>query len=400
MSRLRAFFLLLILFILNPFCAFCVSLIKIRNCTAYVSIRSNYNLFLIVISLFLGVLAYTQYTTQGDIIRTYESIILDAHVPELLTIDFGSSIFKIINVFIYNITGNVQYTSLFWVFLIYYLSLLSIVNIIEYKEKSTGHALYDYVCALIFCFIIFTQVTELMKQAVAAALFFYSFTSIINRRLFRGGLCLLLSLGIHASSFFYFPLLLAFFIKKSKYLCICAILSFLFRGFNLMEFVATKFRGLTIFSSIVDRAELYSEEHMENFFRADSLYFVTLFTFFVFFVSFIYLASKNKNSIFLKLCIIMIIVLNLNHGVSHNFTRMLTMLFPFYLMIFSELDDVSDKYRVISQKVFLFSTFVFSLVMMSSRLSSTSSYGTSFMDNSLLKILISPLYLYLTTITF
>lgn len=388
-SPLRCF----ILFIINPFVSFCDSLYSVASNHNYT--RKDYKFLFFIIALFLGVLAFTQKTDSGDIFRVYQYTEYDANNLENVTSRFGSSLFSLTNILIYKLTGNVQYLSLFWVTLLYYLIFVSILNIFEYSGIKYSSRLLNYVVASILCFVIYTQVTEIMKQGIATSLFFYAFTNLINERKKIAIVSIVLSLGIHATAFFFLPLYFAVAIKNQKWLFILAMLSFLFRQFNLMGFIVSSFAGVGSLSFLVDMASGYNEKNIENFFRSDALYFTATFFMYFLYVLFVYIRS---NSVFVRVCLLMIIVLNLNYGVSHNFTRLMTMLFPFYIMLYLELRKINTPIGVLATKFFLFATFVFTVTLEYGRLASSSSYPTSFMDNSILKIIVSPLYIYLSTV--
>lgn len=388
-SPLRCF----ILFIINPFVSFCDSLYSVASNHNYT--RKDYKFLFFIIALFLGVLAFTQKTDSGDIFRVYQYTEYDANNLENVTSRFGSSLFSLTNILIYKLTGNVQYLSLFWVTLLYYLIFVSILNIFEYSGIKYSSRLLNYVVSSILCFVIYTQVTEIMKQGIATSLFFYAFTNLINERKKIAIVSIVLSLGIHATAFFFLPLYFAVAIKNQKWLFILAMLSFLFRQFNLMGFIVSSFAGVGALSSLVDMASGYNEKNIENFFRSDALYFTATFFMYFLYVLFVYIRS---NSVFVRVCLLMIIVLNLNYGVSHNFTRLMTMLFPFYIMLYLELRKINTPIGVLATKFFLFATFVFTVTLEYGRLASSSSYPTSFMDNSILKIIVSPLYIYLSTV--
>lgn len=385
------------LFVLNPFISLCYCLYTIANKKDYS--RRDYRGLFFVISLFMGVLAFTQKTNQGDIIRIYERAVSDSYMIEYIALEFGSSLFRLINVLVYKLTGNVQYISVLWVTLIYYLTFLSVLNIYEHGNHLYPRIIYGYVIAILLCFVVYTQVTEIMKQGVAASLFFYGFTSLINGRKINSILSIAISLGIHGSSFFFLPLFLAVFLNNKRVLLLLALLSFGFRQFNLMSFVAATLAGFDSLSSLISLAEMYSDVNMVNFFRADTFYFTIVFFFYFFYVLYVYARSQN-NSVFLNACLLMVVVLNLNYEISHNFTRMLTMMFPFYTMLYSELRSKTDSMTSLLTKGFLFTSFVLSFVLMYGRLVPSTGYLTSYMDNSLVKILLSPLYFYLTTTTF
>lgn len=381
------------LFILNPFVSLCTCIYKLSSRRELA--RKEYNALYIFIALFWAVLAFTQKTDTGDISRVYEYAIRDSENIGGVVIGFRASLFSLINAYIYMITGNVQYISLLWIFLLYYLILKSILNIIEYKNKNLcGNQVYYLVTAM-SCFMIFTQVTEIMKQAVVAGLFFYSFTSLINGRKRISVVAYLMSFGIHPTAFFYAPLYTAPFFKSKNVLVVLVIISFLFRVFNLMEFVMMVSQNIPFLSSINEIAEGYNEQHIENFFRSDSFYFAV--SFIIYFATVMYAFIRDKeNSILLRICMLMVIILNLNYSNSHNFTRMMLMLFPFYIIIYMELFKHVGIDSIV-RRLFVILIGICSLYIQYGRLYGGGIYVTSFMDNSITKIVFSPLYYYLTT---
>ena len=124
-----------------------------------------------------------------------------------------------------------------WVWVIYYFSLRATQNILEYYEVFMNNkiALLD-TAAIVFCFINFTQVTEIMKQAVATALVFYSYSNLLIKKWGEALIAFVVALSIHLSPLFFIPVL----VNLPQ---ICTVDSFmhqlLFRELNAMDITSS-----------------------------------------------------------------------------------------------------------------------------------------------------------------
>ena len=367
--------------------------------------EANYRFFSVLVSLFFALLAFTQKTDVGDLSRTYSIIESSFYIAGNNLKDYffyaivseKYVIFSVVNALIYAITGNVQYTSLLWVFVIYYSFLIGVLNIIKYqKEKPNRKYVFWLFFSSIVSFMIFTQVTEIMKQAIALSLFFYGFSSYLLDKKRKAIFVLLIAFGIHFSILFFIPM---FFVNKIKYkiLIYITLISFIFRFFNLMSFVVDFFSIIGFHSQIAETAEGYIHNY-KDFFSPSAPFFLASFFFFFMLTMFV-VYIKPKNPSLVKVSLLMIIVLNLNYSNGHNFTRMMTLMYPFYvLLLFDVLNKsrITNKIRSISVLFILLIPMWLNYRMASGRLSAVSSYATSFMDNSILKIATSSIYSYLS----
>lgn len=386
------------LFLLAPFFSFSIALFLLF----YRSWRGKeYKFLLLVISLFWGLLAYTQFTEVGDLSRVYKRIQLSDTLSMQGYIAFmlsGSKyiLFDWANLFIYKISGNIRLVSFFWIFVLYYSFFMGILNLLEYKKISLSRKnMGGIIAASVFCFILFTQVTEIMKQGVATALFFYAYSCFLVGKRKRCIIVGLLSLGIHFSPLFLCPI---FFAKKlgNKTLVLLVLLSFGCRGFNLMTLVAHVLASTGLFPVLGGLAEQY-EETLEHFFSSSATFFTLTFWLFTLATFFVFWVVRPKDNILVKAAMIIIIMLNLNYSVSHNFTRILNNMFPFYCMLFIDLSTFkrNPALRKLAMTVFIVVTLTLNLRIAYERLASDSSYPTQFMNNSIPQIMFSSAWNYL-----
>ena len=397
-SPIINFWILFCVFFFNPFLCFLLVIYHLGK-EGSLSTRKNAYFF---ISLFLGFVAYTQNTKTGDLVRTYEDIV-NSHY----NLSYGFSFFilqskhilyDIVNQTIYSVTREVRLVSLFWIFMLFYCTLMAIENIVQIeKYRLTRRELCVLIVATIFCFVIFTQVTELMKQGVATSLFLYAFSQLLRGKKVMCTVVIIAAINIHFSVFFLLPVL---FVRRIPPLALLTLLfvSFFFREFGLMEFILSKFESIPflgeffMMESVLKSAESYQNQ-MDNFFNSDSPYF--LFQFWSFFLITILFCYFIKKEFFINVCLSFLIILNFCYKDNHNYTRLLTMLFPFYIALFFTIKQINNKTTKNSiTNILLFCTFLANARIFVSRITSTG-YGTSFLDNSLLNLLYYPSFMYL-----
>lgn len=395
----KEYLLLLPLFILQPFIA-TLSAIFILGANSHN--EREYKLLFFVISLFLSLLAFTQKTDVGDISRVYYNIETASYlgIKEYIAYSFITDkyiLFSILNQIIYQLTGNVQYISLFWVFILYYCTFLSILNFYKYRNlKPKNDQILVITIACLFCFIMFTQVTEIMKQAVCTSLALLAYSNYLLGNKKRMILIVILACGVHFSIFLLSPIFLSKSLKQ-RIIIAMVLFSFVCRQFNLMELTITIISKIGGFAKILGVAEYYNAD-LDGFFDISAPFFKYSYLFYIILTLFTYLFFKRKDNYLINACLLMICVLNINYSVSHNITRMLTMMYPFYLMLIIDLMQNSKynkhlKYCVIAFTLLI--TLVFNYRMAYDRLSINGTYPTSFMNNSVLDIVISPSFSYL-----
>lgn len=392
---------LCLLFFLNPFIAFSFSLWMLGK--QYLTEKTVIFL-LIIVSAYMGLLAYTQSSEMCDI-QNYYRMIKNA-VPadhswssffksiEISYLQDRYPIFAAINGFIYWSTTNVQLVSLFWLFIVYFCCFVGSLNLLKYYEiPLTPKALAPLIVGTVLCLIYFTQATEIIKQAVATSVFYYAYSLFILGKKRIAIVLILSTYFIHFSALFFLPWLLADKISTKK-LWIITLISFVFRYINSMDLFVHLFSGFSFLGGAVERAQAYSTD-MENFFQSGASYFVL--AFFTLFISawLVYKCNKRQN-ILMNCVLFMLIMLNLSYSTSHNFTRLLTLIYPVYCMLIVELLSVSksvNRYKWLLGFMLLLN-FVLNVRLAYARMSETSTWRTSYMNNSITKIVFSPVWSY------
>ena len=80
-----------------------------------------------------------------------------------------------------------------------------------------------------------------------------------------------------------------------------------------------------ILGQIYSAAEIYRGEH-ETFFQSGAFMFTLIFII-SFFIIFSKIVVPKSNLV--NVCLLMVVILNLSYTNNHNYTRLLTMMFPF-----------------------------------------------------------------------
>ena len=381
-----------LLFVINPFLTACFSLFKIFKCER----EELYYVYFFFISLFLGLLAYTQETEYGDISRLYKEISNGVTYPsdsidEFLVL-YIYPIFAFTNFTLAKTFNNVQIVSLFWGWAIYFLFFVGFYRILEnYRgdvdSKKTGIA----VCISVFCVIIFSQSTELLKQAISTSLFFYAYSCYLLGKKLKTVFIVLISLGIHFSILFFAPIFFAKWFGK-KTLFFIYIFSFIFWPVDLMEFVAVATGGVSDLVIISEKAEFYN--NLEGFYSSTAPTFQITYWLLAILTIIANIIGKSQDAILVKASLLFLIILNLSFGNDHNFTRLLSLSYPFFsllLVVFLNSKNLVGRRCVY---VLAFLTLVVNIKFTHDRLF-TKNYNTSYMGNSMLRIIVSPVTEYL-----
>lgn len=204
---------LFLLFFAWPFGGFIVSIFLLFRPTISVKCQT---VCIVILSLFSGLLAFSQKSLADmdtDCIRYYYAFEHFESISPLSIfeyLDFTAIlnfVFVPISAFVVSLTGNVQVISLLWTSIVYLLTFMSARKLMRYYGCFTNRNFAKLVLSLTFCFIAFVQVSELLKQASAFAVFFYGFTLFMT-----GGskiitvIATILSIGIHPTSIMLLPL--------------------------------------------------------------------------------------------------------------------------------------------------------------------------------------------------
>ena len=362
----------------------------------------QYNFLFFLMSMSFALLAYTQVSLAAmdtDIVRYYNSyqfmvgssFSLNSY---LIFEDVLTYSFMFVNILLVYFFKNVQIISLFWTFFIYMLFFLTVLKLFSIEGiRCTKENLF-WVCFIsLFGLILFTQVTETIKNAAAFALFFYLFACFLAKEnLMKIFILYFIGVGIHSSILMLFPL---FFYKliNSKLLFCFFLISIFLSSLNLTEILMELLPDVGYLGLILKRVEHYALEG-ENLF---SIRYV-LILFFVFCTALLLLKRKvfNEENKFLNIVLLYLIIATLNYSNFDGFVRFVN--FIQFIVVFVFIPFLRDKKRNQSIIAIFFIVFLVTNLQMtySRTISPHLDYRSCYMDNSLSKILFSNVVDYLT----
>lgn len=358
----------------------------------------------IIISLTFALLAYTQESIDDtDISRYYYMFQMYDSVDLLnityydVLIDQTYFIFNPVSKFIVSLFGNVQAFSFFWIFIIYYLYFLGCENYCRFRDiRLSNRHLFLFIFISIFGFILFTQVSETIKQAVAASVFFYGFSLKLLGRKTAFCVLTLLSFGIHSSVLLLFPVIFYkyFNSKRAALLFLIALtMSFL----NVMQLLVNVLPDTGILLLLKDKASNYTE----TMWRGASMLRYDIMLLIAFFMLIAlkrsngeYLSSKAIFIPFIYFCLILA-----NRHVIHNYVRFINLSYFMYAFLFIEY--INTRRVLIKDfkayfELLLIVAFLVANLHMTYYRTIGGSYLSSYMDNSLLQIIGSSVFSYLS----
>ena len=393
-----------IAFLVNPFIGLLFSLLFLR--------KGKYNdqgkIFMyITISLFFAVLAFTQKSTSADvetdIIRYYDSYkdciyysIFDKDLYFNLNITFLA--FDIISRVIVAVSGNVQFFSFFWTFICYILFFLSLDNYLRFRNiKLSKKDHFILILVSVTSLLLFTQITETVKQAVSISCFFYGYSLFLCGNKKSMIFWIILSLFCHLSSVF---LLLMFipFLFSQKYFNIILITSLILGILNVMNILNLILSMVGVETYLLEILSHKTEKYAEDLggFSISAIFIIELL---VILLACLYIKKSTYHSPkYFNLMLPYLCVLFLNISSPHNFDRYLNLAaFPLAVLI---IDMLSLKSRIVKNRSKIIILVCLSLFLVNARKTyfrtlAETGYTSSYMDNSLTKILVSPSFVYL-----
>lgn len=250
----------LFLFILWPFGSFIVSTYSLLNRKLS---ETNTIVCLFMLSLFLGLLAFTQKSLAAedtDCIRYYEFFELFEDIEPLYAIsslnilELLNFVFMPASVLVISITGNVQSISFLWTFIVYFLMYMSIRRLMIFYGCYTQRQFAIVVLITTFCFMVFVQITELLKNSAAFTVFFYGFTLYMtngNKAAVIG--LIIASIGIHPSVIMLLPLLLYRKVNTKIVLVISCVVLLISLVSNVLGLLINILPGGGYFDLVLDR---------------------------------------------------------------------------------------------------------------------------------------------------
>ena len=309
---------------------------------------------------------------------------------EILTYTFAS-----INVILIVITKNVQVISLFWTFFIYFISLCSVWNFanhlgIGHLRKGSNFAFIIFF--LIFGAILFTQVTETIKSAAAITLFFYILSLKIKG---KSGLIvyslLFLCIGIHAQAIMLIPILYFRQCNTNTLIIILSIILIIAPFFNIIAIASTLLAALGgWFSLLFERMFFYSYDLANN---TSIRYVGTGIMLFITSLYLYYCHTFKSNYKILNINLLYLIIMFLNFTVSDAFIRFAN--FSTFISTICILGLMRGKRNILYFSIFTIIICILNLQMTLGR-TIGNGYTSSYMDNSITKIITSPVSDYLS----
>ena len=361
----------------------------------------QYKYVFFMISLSFALLAYTQKSLSvedTDVVRyymTYEPLIGGPIKGStyLVLKDMLYYFFMLTNICLVFLTSNVQVISLFWTFITYYLFFLTMLKLLHYQQIECSRInIFILTFLSLFGFILFTQVTETIKNAAAFAIFFYAFTCFIcKENKVKVFLLYFIGVGVHISILMFIPL---FFYKMVNYrfLFLLLLIAILLSSINLMELISNILPDKEFGSLLLERVEYYANEGKALF----ALRYISILVF-VWLVSFFLFKNSlfNKENGFFNIVILYLIISCINYSNFDGFVRFVNFIQFILLLEFLPLLR-NKKKNALLVMVFVMFFGVTNLLMTYSRtLSPIHDYRSSYMDNSVPKVLFSNVFDYL-----
>lgn len=386
---------LAMLFIIWPFGAFLLCFFLLsklegsRNRAVFICV--------FIISLYWGLLAFTQKSLavgDTDCITYYNNLTVFEGVPAYRVFEY-IDIFGLLNFIFYPasaffvaLTGNVQTASFLWVFVSYACFYYCIFLFLRISDCYSNKFYFLILLISSFCFAVFVQISELLKNASAFSVFFVAFTLYFKKGWnYKTVILLLLSLGLHPSVIMLSPLYL-YKCFSTRFLILFSVIVFpLSTLFNIFDCLINYIPGGSYF-------ELLSNRIDTSFESAGSLHYV-LKMLLLFFMSLgVWFKFGKKDNYVSNVAFLYFILASLNYINLVAYLRFA--LFSHFIMAFL----LIEYYRINSKKfdfaiillVFLF--FTLSLRYTIGRLT-PGGYTSSYMDNSVSKMIFSSTFDYL-----
>lgn len=385
------FLCLAVLWLISPFLSIFVFLYLIGK---YRLSNRQLSYVQFLISCTFGLLAYTQQSLSNtDVLRYYAMfepfVDMDLNLANyFLLTDSLSYTFTIVSVFLTSLFKNVQIVSGFWVFLSYQFYFMGLRNYLQIRNITLSHRQMSFIVGIsIFGLILFTQVSELLKQGAAVSLFFYTYTYFLKTgNKWRTCILLFLDIGIHFSQVIFVPL---FFIKWFNRKRLLALLPFclIFLLVDVTTIVSHFLPASGWLGAIQNKASEYAE-------GGDNVYtFRYISTFFFLFISAWFLdkcTTVGGRSLAVKIAYLYCALLLIISSDGISFLRFTTLSYWVYAVVIVELLAAKSKFMRAKQ-LFLVGIsifFIYSFLLMTySRTIKPGGYSTSYLNNDPVKIL-------------
>lgn len=389
---------LILLFLISPFFSMIASfwmLFKRKMAKGGVSIC------LVVISMFWGILAFSQKSLaveDTDCIRyylsmeLYETLSITESFQNINFLELLNFIFYPVSVIAISTTGNVQIVSFLWTFIVYILTYISIRRLMEYYGIFNQKNLAKVILVCTFCFMAFVQISELLKNSAAFAVFFYALTLYMTsgRKIYTM-ILVLIAIGLHPSVIMLIPLFLYKVLNTKFIIVLSIVLFFISLLTNIIELVLSILPNSGYFELLLDRFEDYGDG------KTGTTHYIAIQLALLCFALYLWYKYKSNKDISYatNLVLLYFIISNINFYNLVAYLRfsifshwLFALIYIWYIRVSLE----SKNIRTIKKLIVVF------MLIMTTRwtLGRTISggYCSSYMDNSLPKIIFSTSYNY------
>ena len=355
----------------------------------------------ILLSLSFALLAYTQkslYYEGTDVERYYyEFSQFIGSDFDIIPLFFSESIltytFSLINIVLVIICGNVQIISLFWIGITYLLFFISIDKIARHEKICLDKSnILLFLFFSLFGAILFTQVSETIKNAAAFAFFFYLIAECIcNVNKWRILWIYILGIGIHSSIIMLFPIFFYRYFNTKVLLIVLAGVVLLAPLINLIELAIAILPDFSFFSTLSSHIEDYALDDGS----ASSKRYVLISV--IILLQTVYLQKENlynNSNKYSNIALIYLIMMYLNFNNSNAFIRFAN--FSHFIVVMGFVMLLKDRTKYAIPIVCLLFVFLVTNFQMTYGRTLSGGYCSSYMDNSIIKILFSNIYDYLT----
>ena len=365
--------------------------------------KGGVSICLVVISMFWGILAFSQKSLaveDTDCIRyylsmeLYETLNITESFQNMFLWELLNFVFYPVSIIAVSLTGNVQIISLLWTFIVYILTYISIKRLMEYygiyNQKDFAKAIL--VCS--FCFMAFVQISELLKNSAAFAVFFYALTLYMTggKKIYAMTL-VLIAIGLHPSVIMLVPLFL-YKVLNTRFVIVLSIVSFIVSSLtNIIKLVLSILPGSGYFELLLDRFGDYDNG------QTGTTHYIAIQLALLCFALYLWYKYKfNKEiSYAINLVLLYFIISNLNFYNLVAYLRfsvfshwLFALIYIWYIKVSFESKNINTVKKLL---------VIFMLIMTTRwTLGRTISggYCSSYMDNSLPKIILSTSYNYLS----
>lgn len=365
--------------------------------------KKETTLCLVIMSMFWGLLAFTQKSLtveDTDCIRYYSSFeYFEGWNPisaicYLNLIEILNYVFSPVSVFVTALTDNVQSISFLWTFLVYLLTFLSMRRLMKYYECYEQRIFAKLVLIMTFCFLVSVQVSELLKNSAAFAIFFYAFTlQITNSSRMVVWSLVLVSIGIHPSAIMLLPLFFYKLVNTKIILAFAVIVFLLSLKINIVDMLMSILPSGIYFDLLLERFDY------QNIGQTGTLHYIGIQMAMVGTASYLWFRSKNNETELLEVINIVILYFIVSIVNFYNLVAFLRFsIFSHWLLGLITIWYLKKSY-IPSYKRMMNLMIVFMLVMTlrwtHGRTMVRGGYCTSYMDNSITNIIFSTSYDYL-----